>query len=97
MADVEEQTPSGAIRKVRKELKTVGAYKLKQTSRVWTSDNYRAKEEFDKAGIRFKVRSQRVIEEAEYARYRGVLYRIVMTDYNIADDTFTLYLEKKDE
>ena len=88
-----QQLASGAIRKWWRSIATVRCSKLRMIYR-YDRDGIIGKEEFDPMGARFIIRYCPVAERAERVRYRGILFRITMQDYNQRDRSLTLYTER---
>jgi hypothetical protein len=57
-------------------------------------DGIVGKEEWDPMGARFIIRYSPMAERVERVRYRGILFRITMKDYNQRDRSITLYTER---
>lgn len=93
LAEERTQDASGAVRKHWRTLATVRCSKLRMIYR-YDRDGIVGKEEWDPMGARFILRYSPAVERAERVRYRGMLFRITMQDYNQRDRSITLYTER---
>ena len=93
LAEERTQDASGAVRKHWRTLATVRCSKLRMIYR-YDRDGIVGKEEWDPMGARFILRYSSAVERAERVRYRGMLFRITMQDYNQRDRSITLYTER---
>lgn len=87
------QDASGAVSEDWNSAAIVRCSKLRMVYR-YDRDGIIGKEEFDPMGARFIIRYSPVAERAERVRYRGMLFRITMRDYNQRDRSITLYTER---
>lgn len=93
LAEERTQDASGAVRKHWRTLATVRCSKLRMIYR-YDRDGIVGKEEFDPMGARFIIRYCPMVERAERVRYRGILFRITMPEYNQRDRSVTLFTER---
>lgn len=93
LAEERTQDASGAVRKHWRTLATVRCSKLRMIYR-YDRDGIVGKEEWDPMGARFVIRYSPMAERAERVRYRGMLFRITMPEYNQRDRSITLYTER---
>lgn len=93
LAEERTQDASGAVRKHWRTLATVRCSKLRMIYR-YDRDGIVGKEEWDPMGARFVIRYSPMAERAERVRYRGLLFRITMPEYNQRDRSITLYTER---
>ena len=93
LAEERTQDASGAVRKHWRTLATVRCSKLRMVYR-YDRDGIVGKEEWDPMGARFVIRYSPMAERAERVRYRGLLFRITMPEYNQRDRSITLYTER---
>ncbi len=93
LAEERTQDASGAVRKHWRTLATVRCSKLRMIYR-YDRDGIVGKEEWDPMGARFVIRYSPMAERAERVRYRGLLFRITMPEYNQWDRSLTLYTER---
>ena len=93
LAEERVQDASGAVRKHWHTLATVRCSKLRMIYR-YDRDGIVGKEEWDPMGARFVIRYSPMVERAERVRYRGILFRITMPEYNQRDRSITLYTER---
>lgn len=93
LAEERTQDASGAVRKHWRTLATVRCSKLRMIYR-YDRDGIVGKEEWNPMGARFVIRYSPMAERAERVRYRGMLFRITMPEYNQRDRSITLYTER---
>lgn len=93
LAEERTQDASGAVRKHWRTLATVRCSKLRMIYR-YDRDGIVGKEEWDPMGARFVIRYSPMAERAERVRYRGLLFRITMPEYNQRDRSLILYTER---
>ncbi len=92
---IETQSPSGFISKEEKVIYTARAQKLKQLAR-YDKDGFTAKEQFDGQILKFRLRVDPRIEKTDLVKFRGVLHRIILRDFNVYDNSVIITIVKKD-
>lgn len=92
---VSEQSPSGAVQKIYREVYRCKGYKRKNQP-IADSDGINASEEFNGVKAVFQVRYSPLIKEGQRVRCRGREFSLLNSDLQ-CDKTYLLTLERVNE